>query len=167
MDAQMDRVLKMSEQFAIPIPNLESPFAFPPSLMPPPAGNTLTTTTTKATMPQENSGNFFIDRPKVFSAPPAPHMPTAVPVSGLWQPQSSPPTALTNPSGPFPRAPKSPHPSPLDRQPKPVSPVEVASKHPQLSSIAPKKEDMAYKTTPCRHFTVNRGWCPWGDECGL
>ncbi|KAI0290368.1 hypothetical protein BC826DRAFT_1106495 [Russula brevipes] len=34
-------------------------------------------------------------------------------------------------------------------------------------STTPKKEDMAYKTTPCRHFTLNQGWCPYGDGCGF
>ena len=164
----MTRVRKMSEQFSIPIPNLElKPFVFPPlSLMPPPAGDTATTTTTKSSMLQENSGGSIIERPKVFSAPPAPRMPPALPVPGVWQPQGSPPTTRTNSSGPFSaRAPRSPRPSTVD-QPKPVTPAGVVS-HTQATSIAPKKEDMAYQTTPCRHFTVNRGWCPWGDECGL
>jgi hypothetical protein len=157
----------MSEQFSIPIPSLESkPFVFPPlSLMPPPAGDT--TTTTKSLMPQENNGSSIIERPKVFSAPPAPRMPPALPVPGIWQPQGSPPTTRTNQSGPFSaRVPMPPRPSTVD-QPKPVTSAGLMSKHPQATSIAPKKEDMAYQTTPCRHFTMNRGRCPWGDECGL
>ena len=164
----MTRVRKMSEQFSIPIPNLElSPFVFPPlSLVPPPAGDTAMTTTTKSMMSQENNGSI-IERPKVFSAPPAPRVPPALPAPGVWQPQGSPPTARTNPSGSFSaRAPMSPRPTTLD-QSKPVTPAGAVSKHPQGSSIAPKKEDMAYQTTPCRHFTLNRGWCPWGDGCGL
>ncbi|KAH8987423.1 hypothetical protein EDB92DRAFT_1875613 [Lactarius akahatsu] len=36
---------------------------------------------------------------------------------------------------------------------------------PNSSITAPRKVDMSYKTTPCRHFTLNRGWCPWGDDC--
>ncbi|KAF8485704.1 hypothetical protein DFH94DRAFT_707120 [Russula ochroleuca] len=96
-------------------------------------------------------------------------MPPALPVQGPWQPQGSPPTARTALSGPFSsRMPMPPHPSPLDQEePKPVTPAGVVSQHPQATSIAPKKEDMAYKTTPCRHFTLNQGWCPWGDDCGF
>ncbi|KAI9434402.1 hypothetical protein H4582DRAFT_1979734 [Lactarius indigo] len=36
---------------------------------------------------------------------------------------------------------------------------------PNPSVTVPRKVDMSYKTTPCRHFTLNRGWCPWGDDC--
>jgi hypothetical protein len=167
MDAQMARVQKMSEQFSIPIPDLDlKPFEFPPlSLMPPPVGNEVTT---KTMTQQETHGRSVLDGRKVFSAPPAPRMPPALPVQGSWQPQDSPPTARTIASGPFSaRAPMAPRPSPLDQELKPVAPAGVIAKHPQATSIAPKKEDLAYKTTPCRHFTLNQGWCPWGDACGL
>ena len=30
-----------------------------------------------------------------------------------------------------------------------------------------KKEDMTYRTTPSRHFSLNHGWHPRDDECGL
>jgi hypothetical protein len=85
----------------------------------------------------------------------------------LWQPQGSSPAARTIASGPFSaRVPMSSHPSVLNQETRPVTSA-VVPKHTQVTSIAPKKEDMAYKTTPCRHFTLNQGWCPWGDECGL
>ena len=167
MDAQMARVQKMSEQFSIPIPNLESkPFEFPPlSLMPPPVGNAVTT---KTMPPQVNDGMSVLDGRKVFSAPLAPRMTPVLPVQGSWQPQGSPPTARTTASGPFSaRAPMPLRLSPLDQEPKPVAPAGVVAQHQQATSIAPKKEDLAYKTTPCRHFTLNQGWCPWGDGCGL
>jgi hypothetical protein len=169
MDTQMARVRKMSEQFSIPIPNLESnPFDFSPlSLMPLPIGNAVASTTTKTMVQQENNGMSALDGCKVSSAPPAPCVPPALPVPGLWQPQGSPPTARTTASGQFSsRVTMPPRSSFLNQEPKPVTPV-VVPKHPQVTSMAPKKEDMAYKTTPCRHFTMNQGWCPWGDECGL
>ncbi|KAH9988844.1 hypothetical protein BJV77DRAFT_723618 [Russula vinacea] len=146
MDAQMARVQKMSEQFSIPIPNLDlKPFEFPLlSLMPSPVGNEVTT---KTMTQQETHGRSVLDGRK---------------------PQDSPPTARTIASGPFSaRAPMAPRPSPLDQELKPVAPAGVIAKHPQATSIAPKKEDLAYKTTPCRHFTLNQGWCPWGDACGF
>ncbi|KAH9954359.1 hypothetical protein BC827DRAFT_1272706 [Russula dissimulans] len=52
----------------------------------------------------------------------------------------------------------------FDQQPAiPMAQREVVSKRP----VAPKKGDMAYKTTPCKHYTMNQGWCPWGDQCGF
>lgn len=173
MDAQKARIKAMSEQFSIPVPNLElNPFDSPPlSLMAPSAGNAVATITNKATMPQENKKKHVSDERKVPSAPPAPRIPPALPVQGLWQPepQGSPHTGRATASGPLSaRAPMSPRPSPFDQQgPNTRTPTVVVSKDPQVTSIAPKKDDMAYKTTPCRHFTLNQGWCPWGDECGF
>ena len=94
----------------------------------------------------------------------------ALPALGLCQPETQglPHTAHAIVSGPLSTcAPMPPCLSPLDQFSNPGTPMAVASKPTQVTSIAPKKDDMAYKTTPCRHFTLNRGWCPWGDECGL
>jgi hypothetical protein len=172
MDAQKAKIKAMSEEFSIPVPNLESnPFDSPPvSLMTPSVGNSVATTTNKTMMPQENNKKYVFDERKVPSAPPAPRMPPALPVQGLWQPETkgSPHTARAIASGPLSaRAPLPPRPSPLDQGPNPGAPTVVVPKDPQVTSNAPKKDDLAYKTTPCRHFTLNRGWCPWGDECGL
>jgi hypothetical protein len=173
MDAQKARIMAMSEQFSIPVPNLElGPFEPTPlSLMTPSVGNAVATTTKKSMMLQENNRDRAFDERRMPSAPPAPRMPPSLPVQGLWQPeiQGPPYTARAIGSGPLSaRAPMPPpRPSPLDQGPKPENPTAIVPKHPQVTSIAPKKDDMAYKTTPCRHFTLNRGWCPWGDDCGL
>jgi hypothetical protein len=174
MDAQKARIKAMSEQFSIPVPNLEfGPFEPPPlSLMAPSVGNlnAVAPTTNKTMMPQENNKDHVFDERKMPRAPPAPRMPPALPVQSLWQHeiQSSPHTARAIGSGPLsPRAPMPPRPSPWDQGPNLEIPTAAVPKHPPATSIAPKKDDMAYKTTPCRHFTLNRGWCPWGDDCGL
>jgi len=172
MDAQKARIKAMSEQFSIPVPNLESnPFdSSPLSLMTPSVGNAVATTTNKTMMPQANNKKYLFDDRKVPSAPPAPRIPPALSVPGLWQPetQGSPRTVRAIASGPLSaREPMPPRPSPLDQGPNPGTPTVVVSKHPQVTSIAPKKDDMAYKTTPCKHYTLNQGWCPWGDECGF
>ena len=172
MDAQRAKIMAMSEEFSIPVPNLElNPFDTPPlSLMTPSVGNVVAMTTNKTARPQENNKKYVSDERKVPGAPPAPHMPPALPTLGLRQPETQglPRTARAIASGPLSaRAPMPPRPSPSDQFPNPGTPTAVASKPTQVTSIAPKKDDMAYKTTPCRHFTLNRGWCPWGDECGL
>jgi hypothetical protein len=172
MDVQKAKIKAMSEEFSIPVPNLElNPFDCPPlSLMTPSVENAVVTTTNNTMMPQENNKKYVFDERKVPSAPPAPRMPPAMPVQGLWQPepQGLPHTARAIASGPLSaRAPMPPCPSPLDQGPNQGTPTVVVSEHPQVTSIAPKKDDMAYKTTPCRHFTLNQGWCPWGDDCGL
>jgi len=171
MDAQKAKIMAMSEQFSIPVPNLEvNPFdPSPLSLMKPSAGNAVATSTNK-TMPQESKKKYVFDECKVPSAPPAPRMPPALPVPGCWQPETegSPGAARAIASGPLSaRAPMPPRPSPLDQGANSETPSVATSKHSQATFIAPKKDDLAYKTTPCRHFTLNRGWCPWGDECGL
>lgn len=162
----------MSEQFSIPVPNLEmNPFDSPPlSLMAPSVGNAVAANTNRTMMPQENNQKYVFDERKVPGAPPAPCMPPALPVQGLWQPeaQGPPRTARAIASGPLSaRAPMPPRSSPFDQGPNPGTPTVVESQHPQVTSTAPRKDDLAYKTTPCRHFTLNQGWCPWGDECGL
>ena len=172
MDVQKAKIKAMSEQFSIPVPNLEmNPFEPPQlSLMTPSVGNAVGTTTDKAMMPQETNKKYLFDERKVPGAPLAPRIPPALPVQGLWQPtpRGSPHTAHAFASGPLSaRARMTPRLSPSDQGPNPGAPTVVAPERPQVTSIAPKKDDMAYKTTPCRHFTVNQGWCPWGDECGL
>jgi hypothetical protein len=172
MDAQKARIKAMSEQFSIPVPNFEmNPFdPPPPPSMTPSAANAVATTTNKTMMPQESKKKYVFDERQVPSAPSAPRVPPALPVLGLWKPeaQGSPHTTRAIASGPlFARTPMPPRPSPFDQGPNPGNPTVDVSKHPQVTSMAPKKDDVAYKTTPCRHFTLNRGWCPWGDECGL
>ena len=173
MDAQKARIMAMSEQFSIPVPNLElNAFDPPPlSLMKPSMGNAVpATATNKTMMPQECKKKYVFDEREVPRAPPAPRVPSSLPVLGVWKPeaQGSPHATRAIGSGPlFAHAPMPPRPSPLDQGPNPGTPTVDVSKHPQVTSMAPKKDDVAYKTTPCRHYTLNRGWCPWGDECGL
>jgi hypothetical protein len=172
MDVQKAKIKAMSEQFSIPVPNFElNPFDSPQlSLMAPSVGNAVATTTNKTMMPQETNRKYVFDERTVPGAPLAPRMPPGLPVQGLWQPtpRGSSQTARMIASGPLSaRAPLPLRPSPLDQGSNPGTPTVVMSERPQVTSIAPKKDDMAYKTTPCRHFTLNHGWCPWGDECGL
>ena len=105
MDAQKAKIKAMSEEFSIPVPNLESnPFGSPPvSLMTPSVGNSVATTINKTMMQQENNKKYLFDERKVPSAPPAPRMPPALPVQGLWQPetQGSPHTTRAIASGPL------------------------------------------------------------------
>ena len=165
--------MAMSKQFSIPVPNLEvNPFDPPPlSLMTPSAENAAASTTNKPMVSQGvNKKKIVFDEPEVPSAPPAPRIPPALPVLGFWQSETEglPPTVRAIASGPLSaRGPMSPRPSPLDQGANPGIPTAIAPKHPQVTSNAPKKDDPAYKTTPCRHFALNQGWCPWGDECGL
>lgn len=171
MDAQKARIMAMSEQFSIPVPNLElNPFEAPPlSLMTPSMGNAVAGTTNKTMIPKESKKKYVFDERDEPSAPPAPRKPSVLPVLGLWKPeaQDSPRAARTIAPGPLSaRAPMPPRPSPLDQGPNPGTPTVVVSERPQASN-APKKGDMAYKTTPCRHYTLSQGWCPYGDECGL
>lgn len=173
MDAQKAKIKAMSEQFSIPVPNLElNPFdPAPLSSMKSSAGNGVATATNQGMMPQESKKKYVFDERTVPSAPPAPRMPPALPMQSLWHPESqaSPVTTRAIASRPLSaRAPMSSRLSPLDQGPNTGTPTTaVVSKNPPVTSIAPKKDDLAYKTTPCRHFTLNRGWCPWGDECGL
>src|SRR5882757_1256188 len=69
MDAQKAKIMAMSEQFSIPIPNLEvNPFdPSPLSLIKPSAGNAVATSTNK-TMPQESKKKYVFDERKVPSA---------------------------------------------------------------------------------------------------
>lgn len=171
VDAQKARIKAMSEQFSIPVPDFElNPFEAPPlSLMTPSMGKAVATTTNKTMMPQESKKKYVFDERDEPSAPPAPRKPSVMPVLGLWKPeaQESSRTARTiAPGPPSARSPMPPRPSPLDQGPNPGTPNVVVSEHRQASN-APKKGDMAYKTTPCRHYTLSQGWCPYGDECGL
>ena len=52
--------------------------------------------------------------------------------------------------------PLSPRP-PLDQESNLVTQAGVVSKRRQATCIAPKTEDTTYKTTPCRHTTLNYG----------
>ncbi|EKM57850.1 uncharacterized protein PHACADRAFT_251735 [Phanerochaete carnosa HHB-10118-sp] len=38
----------------------------------------------------------------------------------------------------------------------------TSSGHSQPSQFRP----LSWRTTLCRHFAKNQGWCPLGDECG-
>lgn len=157
----------MSLEYSIPIPNLDlKPFEFPP--MPRSAGNAVSTTVAAAIMKQTNNRNLIQDEPVMPTAPPAPRLKPAQPVPGLWQPQGTPSTVKTPASGPFSVGGPMPlPPPPLEPESIPRAPAGVVTEHSEVTTTAPKKEDMAYKTTPCKHFTLNSGYCPWGDECGL
>jgi hypothetical protein len=166
----MAKIYAMSSHFHMPIPDLNSnAFGFTPlSLVGAPVTNAVPPATPTAAMTPMNNGSSISNEPVLPTAPAAPLLKPAQPVSAMFQPQGVPIVMQTTVSGPpIAASPRPPWHSPLGQRSISVSRPAVAAKNPQETSTAPKKEDMAYKTTPCRHFTLNNGWCPWGDECGL
>ena len=166
--AQRAKIYAMSSQFHIPVPDLDSSsFRLPrlPLMAPQVVNQVPETMNASATMPTDN-GTFIPDENVPHTAPPAPLLQPAQAVPGLYQTQGAPLSVQTTASGPpCAAAPGPVRRPPLDQYSNAVSRVGTVSK--QATSTAPKKDDMAYKTTPCRHFALNDGWCPWGDECGL
>jgi hypothetical protein len=158
----------MSSQFRIPVPDLDSNslyFSRLPFMVPPVANQVPATTNTATTL--TNNVTFTADENMALTTPPAPLLQPAQPVPGLYQTQSqvAPLTVQTTASGPA--ASRLTRQPPFDPHFNAVSRAGTVSKQVHATSTAPKKDDIAYKTTPCRHFTLNDGWCPWGDECGL
>jgi hypothetical protein len=160
----------MSSKFHIPVPNLDSDSFHIPRLpfMAPQVVNQVQTTANMATTTPTNNGTFIPDEKVSRTAPPAPLLQPAQPVSGLYQTQGAPLAIQTTASGPpYVAAPRAARQSPLDQHSNLVSRAGTVPKQAHATSTAPKKDDMSYKTTPCRHFALNSGWCPWGDGCGL
>ena len=158
----------MSSQFSIPVPNLDmNSFGLPLlPMMASPIANPIPTTTTTAITVQKNNGNGIPNEPMLPTAPSAPLLQPAQPVPAPYQTEGAPVNLRATAPGPLSTAaPRQPRQTPLDQPANPVS--RAGTKHGNVTSTAPKKDDMAYKTTPCRHYTMNAGWCPWGDECGL
>jgi hypothetical protein len=169
VEEQKARIQAFSMQCSIPIPNLdmntyrEFPAA---SLMPPPMVNAFPTRTITT-----NSGASAVQGQAIVSpAPRPPRFQAAPPIPGLWQPQGAqtimqsirPDTTCASAPMPLHRLHQADLPSVS------VAPTVAAVNYPHgATSMAPRKLHMAYKTTPCRHFTLNRGWCPWGDSCCL
>jgi len=158
----------MSSQFHIPVPDLDSNSLYNsrlPFMAPPVANQVPVTTNAATTMPT----NIVPDENVPLTAPPAPLLQPAQPVPGLYQTQiqGAPLTIRTTASGPVGTATRLARQPPFDQHFNAVSRAGTVSKQAHATSTAPKKDDMAYKTTPCRHFALNDGWCPWGDECGL
>ena len=159
----------MSSQFSIPVPNLDmNSFELPPPLplMAPPMANAILATAATAITTQKNDGNGIPVEPMLTTAPSAPLLQPAQPAPVLYQTEAAPVSYRATAPGPLSTtAPIQPRQYPLDQPANATSRVE--SKHGHVTSTAPKKGDIAYKTSPCRHFTRYNGWCPWGDECGL
>jgi hypothetical protein len=157
----------MSSQFHIPVPDLDANSLYISRLpfMAPPVANQVPATANTPTMAPTN-----VDENVPYTAPPAPLLQPAKPVPGLYQTQTqgAPLTGQATASGLACAAASglARHP-PLDQHFNALSRTGALSKQARATSTAPKKDDMAYKTTPCRHFALNDGWCPWGDECGL
>ena len=167
VEAQKVKIQAMSKQYSIPIPQLDldpldlDPLDFPPlGMIPPNMVNTLPTTMgSTATATSNLANNLRAQQLKVPSTPQAPRLepmqpfprgPTHIPKSASTKSQyyHEGPTSATAPGA-----------------------AETYTRETRetlnTSTTAPRKVDMSYKTTPCRHFTLNRGWCPWGDECCL
>ena len=159
----------MSSQFSIPVPNLDlNSFELPPPLplMAPPMANAISPTATTAVTTQKNDGNGTPVEPMLTNAPSAPLLQPAQPVPVLYQTEGAPIYSQATALGPLSTAtPRQLRQHPLGQLANAAS--RVGSKHVHVTSTAPQKGDIAYKTSPCRHFTRYNGWCPWGDDCGL
>lgn len=135
VEVQKAKIQAMSKQYDIPVPQLDLD-----SLDFSPLGMSMATTAP--------NGNFRSQQqqPEVPSAPQAPRLEPAQPIphAPTHVPQSAPATNRYNHEGPISATPMYAH---------------------ETLTAAPRKLDISYKTTPCRHFTLNRGWCPWGDDC--
>ncbi|KAH8094487.1 hypothetical protein BXZ70DRAFT_360387 [Cristinia sonorae] len=62
-------------------------------------------------------------------------------------------------------SPFSPPPPPSHHHPQPshhYQPQPQAASQPN----APQFRPLSWRTTLCRHYSKNQGWCPLGDECG-
>jgi len=152
VEAQKIKIQAMSQHYSIPIPQLDlNPFEFPPlGIVPPAVASTLPTNIGTA----NNLASIFHGKqsevPLTLQAP-------------RLQPAQSPhvPTHLST------KSPPSSHGNPVLS----ATTHEVAARSTKetfkTSATGSRKFDMSYKTTPCRHFTLNGGWCPWGDECCL
>jgi hypothetical protein len=152
VEVQKAKIQAMSKQYSIPIPQLNDnldPLDFPPLGMIPAtmANDTAITTTT--------TNNFRGQRrspPEVPSTPKAPRLEPAQ----LHIPKSAPGYQYHR------------HEGPMTMTTPGVAVTTYAHENPDSATGgAPRKIDISYKTTPCRHFTLNRGWCPWGDDCCL
>lgn len=136
VEVQKARIQAMSKQYSIPIPQLDlDPFDFPPLGM----------------IPSNLAKNFRGQQPEVPSTPPTPRL-------GHTQPFSTHTPKSASATGRY------DHEVPISATP-PGAVATYNHEVPNSSITAPRKVDMSYKTTPCRHFTLNRGWCPWGDDC--
>ena len=161
--AQKAKIYAMSSQFSIPVPNLDmNSFELPSlPLMAPPVANAFSAIAT-----HNKNGNGIPDESMLPTPPSGPLLRLAQPVPVLYQTEGEPVNSRAAAPGSLsttvPMQPRQPS---LDQPANPVS--RAVSKHGHVTSTAPKKDDMSYKTTPCRHFAMNKGWCPWGDECGL
>ena len=102
------------------------------------------------------NNNFRGQRPEVPSAPQAPRLEPARAfphaVAPTHVPQNAPPSTTNRYN---------------NEGYNSATPTPTYAHESTTTTIAPRKLDMSYKTTPCRHFTVNGGWCPWGDDCCL
>jgi hypothetical protein len=144
----------MCTQYSIPIPNLDSGDLSAIPMIPPPMWNAFLT----------NAVASNAHGSAVQGQPPAPQFPPAQPAPGLWQTQDALATIQTARSDVSCAGAQMPHNNQGDQAPVSTNPAAANVNYPHG---APKKAQLAYKTTPCRHFTLNRGWCPWGDNCCL
>lgn len=154
VEVQKAKIQAMSKQYSIPIPQLDlDPLDFPPlGMIPPTMANTLPSTAITATRDlrgQQSEVQPTPQAPRLEPAqafPRAPtHVPKSAPTTNRYCHEHEVPISATPPGG-----------------------IAISThEKPDSSTAAPRKIDMSYKTTPCRHFTLNRGWCPWGDDCCL
>ncbi|KAH8982862.1 hypothetical protein EDB86DRAFT_321790 [Lactarius hatsudake] len=154
VEVQKARIQAMSKQYSIPIPQLDlDPFDFPPlGMIPPTMANTLPTNNgTTTTVTSNLAKNLRGQQPEVPSTPPTPRLGHTQPFS-MHIPKSASATGRYD------------HEVPISATP-PGAVATYTHEVTNSSNTAPRKVDMSYKTTPCRHFTLNRGWCPWGDDC--
>jgi hypothetical protein len=152
----------MSARYSIPIPNLDTNTFDELLTLPlkqPAVWNAFLARTTAT----NTSASAVQGRSSVKPAPQTLQFHPAHSVPDVWQPHGSLTTMPT--TRPDTSCANVPMPLPRLNQVDEASISTAAAVN--MLPVAPKKENMAYKTTPCRHFTLNRGWCPWGDDCCL
>jgi hypothetical protein len=165
VEEQKARIQTMSTQYSIPIPNLDlntfdELFTLP--LKQPAVGNAFLarTTTTNATASGVQGWSIVKPAPRTLQFQPAHSL------SDVWRPHGSLTTMPT--TRPDTSCASVPMPLPRFNQVDEASNSTISTTAAvNTMCVGPKKESMAYKTTPCRHFTLNRGWGSWGDDCCL
>jgi hypothetical protein len=150
----------MCTQYSIPIPNLDSGDLSALPMIPSPMWNAFLTNAVASNA----HGGAIQGQNIVPPMPPAPRFPPAQPAPGLWQTRDALATIRTTRSDISCAGAPMPPNNQVDQASISTTPAATAVNNPH---VAPKKSQLAYKTTPCRHFTLNRGWCPWGDNCCL
>ncbi|KAI0261112.1 hypothetical protein BC834DRAFT_488309 [Gloeopeniophorella convolvens] len=151
VDVQKAKIQAMSSEYSIPVPNLDAnPYALPPL-------SQLTARLQRA----QNHLQAGTQLPQPTKQQPSAASQFHAARASPWEVIAQFPSAAAQPPEPqFQRALVPAQHAPL-RRPYTNAYNQAATMMP------PQRGDMAWKTTPCRHYTLNGGWCPWGPRCGF